>query len=307
MSLLLTLLGVALVAVALRDAFQGLFRPNGGGVLGLWLMRVVWKAFRLVGAWRPAALELAGAAALLSVIGAWTSLVTVGSALVYWPRMPGRFLLASGLDPSVNRGFLDALYLSLVTLATLGYGDITPTGAWLRMLASLEALIGFGLLTAAISWVLSIYPVLSRRRTLARQVTLLEGSERETGVAVERVGTEQAVRTLEELTSHVVAAEGNLVQFPITYYFHGGEERNSLPVALPYLLRLAERAGSEASPPEVRLWAGMLRRAVEDLTERIASRAFLDLGGASTEEILKAYADDHRQTPKKGPGRSQRS
>jgi hypothetical protein len=108
------------------------------------------------------------------------------------------------------------------------------------------------------------------------------------------------VQTLEELTSQVVAVDGDLAQFPITYYFHNGEERNSLPVALPYLLRLAERAGGEDSPPEVRLRAGMLRRAVEDLAERIASRTFLGLGGASTEEILKAYADDHLQNPEKG-------
>jgi voltage-gated potassium channel len=34
------------------------------------------------------------------------------------------------------------LYFSFVTLTTLGYGDITPTGEMARMLASIEAIIG---------------------------------------------------------------------------------------------------------------------------------------------------------------------
>lgn len=41
MSTIVTLFGVALIAVALRDVFQELFRPSGGGVLSLWLMRLV--------------------------------------------------------------------------------------------------------------------------------------------------------------------------------------------------------------------------------------------------------------------------
>jgi hypothetical protein len=64
-----------------------------------------------------------------------------------------------------------------VTLATLGYGDIVPTSDLLRVLVPLEALVGFALLTAALSWVISVYPALSRRRSLARGATLLKGSE----------------------------------------------------------------------------------------------------------------------------------
>lgn len=302
MSLLITLVGVALVVVAVRDVYQQLFRPSVGSVLSLWLMRAVWKGFRMVGRWRPVALELAGAAVLLSVIGTWASLVAVGSALIYWPHLPDQFLISTGLAPSENGGFLDALYLSLVTLTTLGYGDITPTSAWLRLIAPLEALIGFGLFTAVISWLLSIYPVISRRRTLAREITLLERGEREAGVAVESLGTQQAVRTLEELASEVTAVEGDLTQFPITYYFHNSEKRNSLPVALPYLLCPAERVGGEGSAPEVRLRAAMLRGAIEDFSNRVASKAFLGLPSASTWEALEAYAEDHLQGSDKASG-----
>jgi hypothetical protein len=51
----------------------------------------------------------------------------VGWALVFLPQMPQGFNFAPGLDPSQHSGFLDAIYVSLVNLTSLGYGDITPS------------------------------------------------------------------------------------------------------------------------------------------------------------------------------------
>lgn len=258
------------------------------------LMHAVWKGFRRVAARRPGLLELAGPFTLLSVIATWTLLLWVGWAFVYWPRLPGQFLLQTGLDPSSQGGFLNALYLSLVTLATLGYGDVVPTSGLLRVLAPLEALVGFALLTAALSWVLSVYPALSRRRSLAREATLLKESEQEAADALERADADEVARVLGELTSRLVAVEGDLVQFPVTYYFHNTEERFSLPLAMPYLLCLAEKTGGEGFPPRVRLRARMLRVAIGDYSNRIDSKAFLDLSEeTSTKEVIEAYTRDH--------------
>lgn len=293
MNTFVSLLGAALIVAGLRDIFQQLFRPRGGGVLSRSLMRLVWRGFRRIGERRPALLELAGPLTLLSVIASWTLPVWVGWALLYWPRLPDGFVLQTGLDPSSQGGLLDALYLSLVTLTTLGYGDIVPTSAPLRMLAPLEGLVGFALLTAALSWVLSVYPALSRRRSLAREASLLKDAEREAGEPLERVGAEETARVLGELAERVVAVEGDLVQFPITYYFHNTEERFSLPAVMPYLLHLSEKTDRAGLQPRVRLRALMLRGAIGDLAERIGSRAFLDLPDASAEEVFKAYARDH--------------
>ncbi len=98
---------------------------------------------------------------------------------------------------------------------------------------------------------------------------------------------------LGELAGRVVAVEGDLLQFPVTCYFHNTEERFSLPFVMPYLLHLAQRAGGDRFQPRVRLRAGMLRGAIGDFSESISPKAFLNLHGASAEEILKAYARDH--------------
>ncbi|AEH36675.1 pentapeptide repeat-containing protein [Halopiger xanaduensis] len=58
---------------------------------------------------------------------------------------PGRVLV---------RAFLKSLYFSVVTFATLGYGDIQPVGQWARAIASVETLLG-SLLMALLVFVLT--------------------------------------------------------------------------------------------------------------------------------------------------------
>ena len=61
-------------------------------------------------------------------------------ALFYW-QLPGK----AGLG-----NFNDALYFSVVTITTLGYGDITLSPEW-QLLSGMEAMVGtvaFGLTTA---------------------------------------------------------------------------------------------------------------------------------------------------------------
>jgi hypothetical protein len=288
-----TILGIVLILVALRDIFQQLFNPSGGGSLSRMLMRLLWSTLRRISASRQTLLAFAGPIILVAIIGTWGALLTLGWALIYWPRMPDQFLYATGLDPASNAGFVDALYLSLMTLTTLGYGTITPTIGWLRILGPLEALIGFALLTASLTWVTSLYPALRRRRSLARKIFLVCGREQEIEDATGSMNAATAERVLGELTSQLISVETDLVQFPVTYYFHNSTERFSLPVAMPQLLRLAQKYESENRPLEVRLGARELYEVVEDFTTTLASRTFLGLKDEGPKEVLEAYGRDH--------------
>lgn len=119
-----SLVGAVPIVVALRDIFHTLFHPAGSGSVGRAVQRVTWRVFRILARRRPQALALAGPTAVVAVIGSWAFLAIVGWALVYWPQLPGGFHFASGV-PATD-GFGEALYVSLVTLSTLGYGDVTP-------------------------------------------------------------------------------------------------------------------------------------------------------------------------------------
>ncbi|CAN5870381.1 hypothetical protein BH23ACT11_BH23ACT11_29170 [soil metagenome] len=294
-AILINALGLGLVLVVLRDVFHQLFHPGGSGHLSDGLMQIVWRAFRTISRDRQERLALAGPTALIVVIVSWVTLMVVGWALIYWPHMPQNFLFSTGLNTALQGDFLDALYLSFVTLVTLGYGDITPTENLLRILAPLQALIGFGLLTASITWVLSIYPALSRSRSLAQEISLLHDAEVAERMNITEMDAGSIESLFHDLSSQLVSVRNDLMQFSITYYFHSSDDRSGIATTLPYLASLAEKANN-SNIMEVRVSASMLRGAVEKLAATIAGN-FLRLDPSSTEKNLQAFARDHLRRP----------
>ena len=241
-------------------------------------MRWVWLAFRRTGVGRRA-VPLAGPLALIAVVAVWAAMMTLGWALVYLPHL--------------DDGAVGALHFSLASLTTLG-ADLSPDAGWLRVAAPFEALLGFGLLSASISWLLLIYPVLTRRRTLAYEVSLLRKVEQETGVSPVDLEPETADRLYADLVSRLVAVERDLVNFPVSYYFAESDERFSLPASGLYLLALARHGTSDDKPEHVRLRARMLLDALEDLGATVSGR-FGRHAYETADEALTAYAKDHRR------------
>jgi hypothetical protein len=290
----LTITGAAVIVGVLRDAFEALFHPDGRMVLSRAVMRGYWWLFHRIGARHPRAFVLAGPAMLLTILASWAVLLALGWALVLWPHFPEGFRFATELGPAgEQRGPVDALYMSLVTLGTIGYGDISPASDALRLLVPLEALLGFGLLTASVSWLLTVYPALSRRRSLAYEITLLREVTRRTGRGVfVRGQARSAERLFAELLSRLVAVERDLVQIPVSYYFTERDERFSLPRVMPWLLGMAERGLADDVPAPTRLRAEMLVAAIDDFARTTAER-FHGGQAAPTAELLERYAGDH--------------
>jgi hypothetical protein len=281
--------GAVLILVALRDVFDVLFNETTRGVLAHLVTRGVWRVFRRIGRRRTALFSLAGPFALLAVVATWATMLILGWTLIYLPHMPEEFTLGTGVDRGAE--FVDSLYLSLTALSTLGLGDIAPQAPLLRVLTPVESLVGFGLLTASISWLLSIYPVLSRRRSLAYEINLLLESEKDLGANVVDLGASSAEGIYSELTSRLVAVERDMATFPVAYYFPATDERFSLPATMPALLDLAERGCEDSLPDGVRLRATMLHEAIDDFAHTIS--AFHGAKGGTTAELLEAYRGDH--------------
>jgi hypothetical protein len=301
-AILVTAAGVLLILGALRDVFDTLFHPGGKATASRAVMRAVWFAYhRLAPRW-PRSFALAGPTALLLIISGWAAALILGWALIFWPHMTdGAFAFQPGVE---SGSFIDSVYISVATLATVGYGDVTPHADWLRVVTPLEALLGFGLLTASISWLATIYPVLLRRRSLAYEIYLLRESQRESDVDVGELEPSLAAPVYAELTGRLVAVERDLVAFPIAYYFAEPDDRFALPVAMPYLFDLACAGAQPSVDPQARLRAVMLRDAIRDFAATAAKR-FHGYGGESTRDSLAAYARDHlRGTPLTADGRS---
>src|SRR3954468_18697240 len=286
-TVVLTVLAVLLIAAALRDVFDTLFHETGRAVLSSVIMRGVWRAFRRLGGRQR--LALAGPISLIAVVMSWAALLIAGWALLLIPHMPDAFSFSTRAH---SGRVVESIYLSLTTLTTVGFGDIAPAEGWVRLVPPLEALIGFGLLTASVSWLLSIYPLLSRRRSLAYEIHLLTEAESETDTGLTSMEPWAAESVYSELMTRLVSVERDMVTFPVAYYFTEADSRFALPAAMPSLLRLAEAGCGQDVTGPVRLRATMLREAIGDFARTIAAR-FHGSASEETEDLLEDYARDH--------------
>lgn len=123
---------------------------------GNYVKALKWEASRLVMEYGSSPYRVLGASLLVIVASAILFPLTGGiqetqgeAAITYTienPREAPPLWLGTVLVKS--------LYFSVVTFATLGYGDIQPIGTWARLLASVETILG-SLLSALLVFVLA--------------------------------------------------------------------------------------------------------------------------------------------------------
>ena len=290
MDWLVSALGIALVLAGAYDVFHTLLNPSGRGTISRLIFALSWRATR-----RARRLGLAvGPASVVVVIAIWAATQVVGLALIYTPHIPEGFAYSHDIDPADFVAFWEAVYFSGATLTTLGFGDTVPIEPWLRVLAPVEALAGFALLSASATWFLQLHGALARRRSLALRVSQLE----EAGFAESLTQTPRpaAAVIIESIAEQIAVARVDYVQSTETYYFRDLDERASLSSALHAAWRIAEAA--LASPDaEVRHSGAVLDAALRDLAQYLYG-AFL--GGRRTEppaapEVFERYTADHRR------------
>ena len=282
------IVGSLLIVAALFDVFQTLFHPIGGAITD-WLSCGLWRISRRLAMAFPRSVTYIGPTIFGLIVFCWFFFVALGFALIYRPHMQAEFALAPGLDPARHHGFMDAMNVSLGALVTLG-GDFNPKTKVLRLLMGMEGVLGFGLLTAGVSWLLSIYPVLELRRSFAQKVFLLREAHRKTGVSPLQLEPEQSFQILFDAATELTRLRNTLAQFPVSYYFHPGEDQSSLAVIIDYLTELSHQAIDSANP-SAKLAGTMLKNSLRDYLALVADD-FLHIRAANVVEIRHAYVED---------------
>jgi hypothetical protein len=229
LGLLAILVGLLLIAVVALDIMITLLHPTARGPVSYVANRATWSATKTVSLrlLRGAGLSYAGPLAVVTNVLAWVALFWLGFALVYLPSI-GYF----AYDPSTpfkGHGFAEAFYMSGAALTTLGFGDVVPTSMVLRLATIAEAASGFAALSAAIAFVISIYPLLSQLRGTGIQMAdsgalELEGAAR----VVREAGPSELAAVVRELTGN----HEHLRRFPVLYYFESGDAEESLSASL---------------------------------------------------------------------------
>lgn len=298
MGWLFTILGIAIVVVGLLDVFQTLLHPNGRGRLSWLVISAVWRISK---ATKHKLGSFIGPVAVVLIIGFWGLFQTIGWALIYYPHIPQGYSYSAGIPQVEYTDIAEAVYVSLVILATLGFGDVVPVDHWIRLVSPLQALTGFALLTAAISWFMQIYPALAQRRALALRLTLL----RRTGFASRLPDADpaDATRLLDALTADIVQVRIRFTQNSETYYFREANEEISLAATLGFALELSAEART-SQHAGIRHSGEYMRGALDDLASFLNKQ--FAAPDESTVEVIEFFMADHghRQDSIRRPGPS---
>jgi hypothetical protein len=230
--------GVLVILVGLLDVFFTVLHYDGFGFLSSRLYRrlfdvVCFLTGPLPRKYRALGLSMAAPLMVPVTITVWIFLVSAGYALIYYAGMDGETFSfsSSGLAPS----FMEALYFSGVTIATLGLGDVTPLSGPYQAIAVSEALVGFGILTLSISYVIGVYGVLQRLGVLTAG---LYHQAQDTNDPLSILVPHFPEGQPRGLETHMMSLHRDLVEvyegmrrYPIVYYYHSRRAYRSLPFA----------------------------------------------------------------------------
>lgn len=291
--------GLALVLLITVDAVVTVLHPTHRGPVTRVTGDAVWattRAFaRAMG--RPGLLSGAGPLAVVAVFGVWTATMWCGWALVYLPRLDD-FSYDSSV-PYGDRTFLTALYVSGMSLTTVGFGDVVGATDAMRLATVAEAATGFGLITAAITYILSIYPLTSRLRGAARMVQT-QGDDPGRAARMVVLGGSSY---LQELQQQVISVDEDTQRFPLLFYFRSRDPAASMFTLMEGAMVAALQAGWGVSPdaaPYGRLAGEELMLRLDHIMDHCASsfglRASTRTDLALTVEDAQSRLDHLRST-----------
>jgi voltage-gated potassium channel Kch len=238
-----TAAGLVLLALVTFDIYATVLHSSARyGPVGESLNRLVWRAaraaaLRLSRAGRHRLLNMVGPLLLPLLILVYLVLLVLAFALVYYPHVPDGFVFS---DARHEPAWFDAVYFSGVTLTTVGYGDVAPRLPLIRLLALAESASGLIVISLAITYMLTVYAALERKRAVAVSLYHQAGDGADVAGLIAHhfvegrfYGLRDALRTV---TRDMQGLLESHIDHPVIHYFHPVEVYKSIPRTLFLLL-----------------------------------------------------------------------
>ncbi|HZA80495.1 MAG TPA: potassium channel family protein [Actinomycetes bacterium] len=225
MAAVLIAAGSCLLLLGLWDTALTVLHPARRGPLSHAINRGTWLLVRTLSR-RPGSsrlLSFAGPAAMAGGFFGWVGGLWVGFALIYLPFID-RFSYSETV-PFGAKGLAEALYVSGVSLSTVGFGDVVASSDTLRLVTVAESASGLAAITAAITYLLSVYPLVTRQRSAALHASDLGLTE---PAQVVRVAMQGGSSVLVDLQHALIEAHQHVTRFPVLYYFHPDQPEESM-------------------------------------------------------------------------------
>ena len=232
----------------------------------------LWRIWAFVGTRlrsdkRDDFLSVFGPLSLLLLLGVWAVAMISGFALVGWGS--GARLSSPEAVPTFGTYF----YLSATTFITLGFGDVVPRSSWARVLADIEAGLGFGFLAVVIGYLPVLYGAFSKREVEIALLDARASSPPSAGALLSRVGAcpEQGdllemLRIYERWSAELLESH---LSFPVLMSYRSQHDRQSWLSALSTVLDTCAFLIAHTPPGKInfqaRMTFAMSRHAAIDL------------------------------------------
>jgi Ion channel len=303
-AVLFTALGTGMVLLVAYDVYATILHARArSGPIGESLNRGVWRssrlvAFRLPRQRRHRLLNSVGPLLLPLLLIIYILLLVSGFALIYYARMPAHFVVE---PEAAAHPWIESIYFSGITLTTVGYGDIAPHTTAMRAVALIESASGFALISLAVTYLITVYSALERKRAIALSFyhQAEEGADVAGFIAHHFVegrfyGLEATLRLA---TRDIQGLLESHVEHPVIHYFHPVEVYKGLPRMLFLLLETcavirscfdAEEYREIYNHPEVRNLEASTRHVLFELD------ASLNLEGRRARRNETTYEESRR-------------
>ena len=280
-SFIFTTAGVVLLVLIIFDVYATVLHSSARyGPVGESLNRAVWRlsraaAFRLPRSRRHKLLNMVGPLLLPLLIVVYVLLLILAFALLYYPHVPQNFAFS---EAHGEPGWVDAVYFSGCTLTTVGYGDLVPRVAPLRFVALFESASGLVVISLAITYMLTVYTALERKRAVALSLYHQAGEGADVAGLIAHhfvegrfYGLRDALRTV---TRDLQGLLESHIDHPVIHYFHPVEVYKSTPRVLFLLLETCtviraaldrEENADLRNYPEVRTLEAVVRHVLVQL------------------------------------------
>lgn len=225
MPLVFTLLGVALLTATLTDLALTLLHPSRRGPFTWPISHAVYWFTHALAKRRAnphSVLSFAGPLAMAAHMGVWVFGCWMGYTLIYLGHIDSFTSTAASFG---DRGLLEAMYISAVSLTTIGFGDIVAGTDALRLVTTLEGGTGFVVISGSISYLLGVYPKVSQMRCAAAR---MYDSDALSPQGAKRFIVSGRSAELSQLHRDLIEAQQDLKRFPVLALFHPTDERESL-------------------------------------------------------------------------------
>jgi ion channel len=276
-------LGAFLLALAFWDMFETIVvpRPTPGWFrIGRYLVRGSWRGLVAIRNGRPNGsfdrlLGLFAPAATIALLATWLVFLIVGYGLVL-------YALRDELRP-VPTDLGTTLYFAATSVLTLGFGDIVAAGGLARLIISIAAISGLGVVALVVTFLFSLYGSYQRREI---EVVALQGAAGAPPSAVSLLETYAQLDLVDRLPDLFRAWErwavevlDSHVAYPLLGFFRSSHDNLSWISALGTVLDAASLVLTSVEGVR-RGEAKLFKRAGAHLVEDIYNLGFHD--GAPT-------------------------